>query len=170
MCVFFQETWPSNMVTTTTRRIAKQTQLNQFYATFCEPVSRVVSNVAIGASPVRSLFDSRVRLRQSSKKMASPSCHRSSKHERRGISHGTLPVDVPRKVSLMASTICMHWELGSHVFTQCGARVAQAYDKHTKTWDEFESSFIEYVKGISLVLPSHQRRDRKSPITPLEFP
>ena len=60
------------------------------------------------------------------------------------------------------------WE--SRVFTQCGARTTQAYDKHTKTWSGFEISFTEYVKEISLnSLPSHRRRDRKSPITPPEL-
>ena len=54
------------------------------------------------------------------------------------------------------------WE--SRVFTQCGARVTQAYDKHTQTWDGVEIFFIEYVKEISLInLPSHRRRDRKMP-------
>ena len=60
------------------------------------------------------------------------------------------------------------WE--SRVFTQCGARITHAHDKHTKTWRRVEISFTEYVKEISLInLPSHCRRDRKSQITPLEL-
>ena len=58
------------------------------------------------------------------------------------------------------------WE--SRVFTQCGARITQAYDKHTRTWGGFEVSFTEYAKEISLInLPSNRRRDRKSRIAPL---
>ena len=63
---------------------------------------------------------------------------------------------------------CGTWE--SRVFTQCGARITQAYDKHTKTWGGLEISFTEYVEEISLTnLPSHRRRDRKSQITPPEL-
>ena len=59
------------------------------------------------------------------------------------------------------------WE--SRVFKQCGARVTQAYDKHTRTWRGFWISFTEYAKEISIItLPSHRRRDKKSHITPLE--
>ena len=58
----------------------------------------------------------------------------------------------------------------SRVFKQCGAQITQAYNKHTGTWCEFEISFTEYVKEISIInLPSHRRRDRKSRITPLDF-
>ena len=58
------------------------------------------------------------------------------------------------------------WE--SRVFTQCGARSTEAYDKHTES--EFETSFTEYVKEISRInLPSHRRRGRTSQITPLEL-
>ena len=60
------------------------------------------------------------------------------------------------------------WE--SRVFTQCGARITQAYHKHTITLGGFEISFTEYTKEISLIAsPSHRRRDRKSQITPLEL-
>ena len=63
------------------------------------------------------------------------------------------------------------WETcESRVFTQCGARITQANDKHARTWGGFEISFTEYAKGISLInLPSQRRRDRKSQITPLEL-
>ena len=63
------------------------------------------------------------------------------------------------------------WRTGSHECSQCGARITQAYDKHTRTWRGFETSFTEHAKQqISLItLPSHQRRDRKSRITPLEL-
>ena len=38
------------------------------------------------------------------------------------------------------------------------------------TWSGLEISFTEYAKEISLInLPSHQRRDRKSQITPREL-
>ena len=38
------------------------------------------------------------------------------------------------------------------------------------TWSEFEISFAEYVKEMSIItLPSHRRRDKKSKITPLEL-
>ena len=61
------------------------------------------------------------------------------------------------------------WE--SRVFAQCGARITQANDKHTRTWGGFEISFAEYAKEISIItLPSHRRRDRKSQITSLELP
>ena len=60
------------------------------------------------------------------------------------------------------------WE--SRVFKQCGGQITQAYNKHTGTWCGCEISFTEYVKEISIItLPSHQRRDKKSKITPLEF-
>ena len=60
--------------------------------------------------------------------------------------------------------------LESRVFKQCGARITQAYDKHTGTWDGFEISFTEYAKEISIItLPSHRCRDRKSKITPCEL-
>ena len=46
------------------------------------------------------------------------------------------------------------WE--SRVFKQCGARITQAYDKHTGTWGGFEISFTEHAKEISIItLPSH---------------
>ena len=60
------------------------------------------------------------------------------------------------------------WE--SRVFNQCGARITQAYNKHTRTWGGFEINFTEHVKEISITtLPSHRRRDKKSQITPLEL-
>ena len=60
------------------------------------------------------------------------------------------------------------WE--SRVFKQCGAQLTQAYNEHTGTWSEFEISFTEYVKEISIItLSSHRRRDKKSQITPLEL-
>ena len=38
------------------------------------------------------------------------------------------------------------------------------------TWSEFETSFAEYVKEMSIItLPSHRRRDKKSKITPPEL-
>ena len=56
------------------------------------------------------------------------------------------------------------------MFTQCGARITQAYDKHTRTYVGFEINFTEYTKEISLItLPTHRRRDRKSQITLLEL-
>ena len=56
------------------------------------------------------------------------------------------------------------------MFQQCDARITQAYDKHTRTWDAFEISVTEYAKEIVLInLPSHRRRDRKSKITPFEM-
>ena len=56
------------------------------------------------------------------------------------------------------------------MFTQCSARITQAYDQHTETWCGFEIRFTEYVKEISLTnMPSHRRRDRKSKNTPLEL-
>ena len=56
------------------------------------------------------------------------------------------------------------------MFQQCGARITQAYDKHSRTCGGFEISFTEYVKEISIItLPSHRRRDRKSKITPPEL-
>ena len=56
------------------------------------------------------------------------------------------------------------------MFTRCGARITQAYDKHTRTSGGFEISFTEYAKKNSLInLPSHRRRERKSQITPLEL-
>ena len=56
------------------------------------------------------------------------------------------------------------------MFQQCGARITQAYDKHSRTCGGFEISFTEYVKEISMItLPSHRRRDRKSKITPPEL-
>ena len=64
--------------------------------TFCATISRVVSKAAIGASSACSSVGGRVRSCQRSKKMVSSCCHRSSKHERRRISHGTLLVDFPR--------------------------------------------------------------------------
>ena len=41
------------------------------------------------------------------------------------------------------------WE--SRVFTQCGARITQAYDKHPRTWSGFEISFTEYAKIFSII-------------------
>ena len=51
------------------------------------------------------------------------------------------------------------WE--SRVFTQCGARITQAYDKHTNTWSGFEISFAEYEKrnhGHQLAITSTPRQ------------
>ena len=60
------------------------------------------------------------------------------------------------------------WE--SRMFTQCGAQITQAYNKHAGTWGGFEISFTEYVKEISIItLPPHRRRDKKFKITPLEL-
>ena len=64
--------------------------------TFCEPVPEL-SRKLIGAPSVCSSVEGRVRSCQRSKKMVSSCCHRSSKHERRSISHGTLLVDFPRR-------------------------------------------------------------------------
>ena len=41
------------------------------------------------------------------------------------------------KLSLIAATTWGTWE--SRVFTQCGARITQAYDKHTRTWADLGS-------------------------------
>ena len=102
--------------------------------------------------------------------MVSPCCHRSSKHGRRRISHGTWLVDFPRRNGVIQAfcLVCVDdvvlacsdspfgkrvfdginnlyewktWE--SRVCTQCGARITQAYDKHTKFYCEFEISFAE---------------------------
>ena len=60
------------------------------------------------------------------------------------------------------------WE--SRVFTQSGARITQAYDKHTNTCGGFGTSFTDYVKAISPTSwPSHRRLNRKSRITSLEL-
>ena len=74
-------------------------------------------------------------------------------------------------MSLIASTINMNGELGSH---ECSHSVAHGLHKpptkHTRTWGGFEIRFTEYAKEIVLVnLPSHRLRDRKSQITPLEL-
>ena len=56
------------------------------------------------------------------------------------------------------------WE--SRVFTQCGARITQAYDKHTQTWSGFQVNFDEYVKKISVIsLCGHRRRQRMTKLT-----
>ena len=41
------------------------------------------------------------------------------------------------------------WE--SRMFTKCGARITQAYDKHIETWRGFEISFTEYVKQCRVI-------------------
>ena len=37
------------------------------------------------------------------------------------------------------------------MFTQCEARITQAYDRHNKTWAGFDISFTVYIKVISLI-------------------
>ena len=41
------------------------------------------------------------------------------------------------------------WE--SRVFTQCGARITQAYDKHTRTWSGFQVKFADNMKKVSVI-------------------
>ena len=149
--------------------LAKLSQRSQF---------RVVTKVAVGASSVCSVVEGRVRSCQRSKKMVSSCCHRSSKHERRRISHGTLLVDTSETTTASFMFFCsVHVDdftlacsdspFGKHVFdsmnnlyewetwesrvsTQCGARTTQACDKHTRTWGGFEISSTEYAKEISI--------------------
>ena len=80
--------------------------------------------------------------------------------------------DPPFGKHVLDSINILHeWGIGeSRVFTQCGARITQAFEKHTRTWSGFEISFTECAKEISIItLPSHRRRDSKSRITPLEL-
>ena len=74
-------------------------------------------------------------------------------------------------MSLTPSTSCTGGKHGSHgVFTHCGARIPQAYDKHTKTWGGLEVSLTEHVKVTSLVNVStwRRRKERRSGLTPRE--
>ena len=164
--------------------------------TFCEPVPELSRKLQLEHHQCVRLLKAVCGLGQRSKKMVSSCCQRSSKHERRRISHGTLLVDFPRRKRRHSCSVlyvddfmlaCSDSPFGKHifdsinnlhewgtwesrVFTQCGARITHAYDKHTRAWGGFEISFAEYVKEISMItLPSHRRRDKKSQITPLEL-
>ena len=70
---------------------------------------------------------------------------------------------------LTASTICMNggpWE--SRVFTQCGARITQAYDKHTRT-SGVEINLTQYAKEISIITLTFDAETENPKITPLEL-
>ena len=63
---------------------------------FCDPVPEWSRKLQLQHLQ-RSVIEGRVRSCQRSKSVVSLYCHRSSKHERRGISHGTMLVDFPRR-------------------------------------------------------------------------
>ena len=70
---------------------------------------------------------------------------------------------------MLASTICLNGELGSH---ECSHSAAHESHKPTTNTPEHGADlrFTEYAKEISLInLPSYQRRDKKSQITPFEL-
>ena len=115
--------------------------------TFCEPVPELSRKLQLEHHQCVRLLKAVCGLGQRSKKMVSSCCQRSSKHERRRISHGTLLVDFPRRKRRHSCSVlyvddfilaCSDSPFGKHifdsinnlyewgtwesrVFTQCGA-------------------------------------------------
>ena len=172
------ETWTSNMRDDNDDDDCIIESTQPVSDTFCEPVPELSSKAATGASSVCSSVEGRVRSCQRSTKMVSSCCHRPSKHERPRISHVTLLVDLPKRKRRHSCSVSAYvddvmlacsdspsgkhvfvsinnlyewrtWE--SRVFTQCGARITQAYDKHTRTWSGFEINFTEHAKEMSII-------------------
>ena len=176
---FFRETWTSNMLTTTTMMTISKIEAAQPGSdTFCEPVTELSRKLQLEhhqcvrllkavcglvTAPRRWYHRVATDLRnmRGEESIMEP-CLWTFRDEI-GVIHALCLVyvddfmlacsDSPFGKHVFDSINnlyeCGTWE--SRVVKQCGARITQAYDKHTRTRSGFEINLTEYAKEISLI-------------------